>query len=284
MIIVIVRRLKATKSTMDRYLTMVAVSDTVFLLTGPFVTWSDVVIGYSLKDSYVWSCKLIAWLFNTAGTVSAWSLVAMTTQRVVSVVLPHRVNVLCTGRRSWQIIASIVVIASLFHAHMLYGMGLMTSRDAIQTTCTIVYPDYARFVLDIWIYLDICTFSFLPFVCLIVGNTVLVYKLRMSLRESSLQLGTGSTKQANRSSEAFSISITVIVVSMSFIVLTLPVVVNNTMSVLYRMAGPADVPDVDEYAMSYFRQNLFLSIGFADQDRRASSALVCFSGVSFPRS
>ena len=68
-----------------------------------------------------------------------------------------------------------------------------------------------------------CIFSLLPWLCLAVSNSLLVWKLRLSLREAKLNLGSGQADRINdRKKKAASISITLIAVSTAFLFLTFP--------------------------------------------------------------
>ena len=71
-----------------------------------------------------------------------------------------------------------------FHVGMLKGRKM----------CRLL-GDYMRFYYEIWNWADMLVFSFLPWLCLAVSNSVLVWKLRLSLLEAKLSLGSG---QADR--------------------------------------------------------------------------------------
>ncbi|XP_070182904.1 type-1 angiotensin II receptor B-like [Littorina saxatilis] len=276
MMIVIVRRLKLNKSTMDRYLTSIALSDTAFLLSLPLATLLEDAGGITVRASHKATCKLLSWIFNSAAIMSAWFLVAMTIQRAVSVVWPHRVDLVCTRTRSWRIIVGITLLALLLNSHLLYGIDVIPGAPP---SCVITDYGYARFLLDFWIYADICMFSFVPFAFLLLGNVVLVSKLRKSLKDAVRHLGPDESQKRTRSSEALSISVTVIVVSMSFIVLTLPLALNNMLSILYHAEGRGEEPNRDEYALGLFLQDLFRAIGYLNY--ALNFYLYCLTGTRF---
>ena len=78
--------------------------------------WIQSATGFYLAETHDAVCKSVMFVRNAGSASSAWILVAMTTQRAVSVAWPHRVNVLCTPRRSWWIILTIVVFFSLAYS------------------------------------------------------------------------------------------------------------------------------------------------------------------------
>ena len=116
MTIIIVRRFRAASSSsaMDPYFMVLAVTDLSVVITGLFLVWIPSAMGFYIDQTHDVVCKSLVFVSNAGAASSAWILVAMTTLRAVSVAWPHRVNVLCTPRRSWWIILTIVVL-SLIH-------------------------------------------------------------------------------------------------------------------------------------------------------------------------
>ena len=130
MTIIIVRRFRTAsgKSATEPYFVVMAVMDLSVVLMGTLGHWIQSATGFYLAETHDAVCKSVMFVRNAGSASSAWILVAMTTQRAVSVAWPHRVNVLCTPRRSWWIILTIVVFFSLAYSHMLYGIRPCTFR------------------------------------------------------------------------------------------------------------------------------------------------------------
>ena len=53
------------------------------------------------------------------------------------------------------------------------------------------------FFFEIWSWVDMCIFSLLPWLCLAVSNSLLAWKLRLSLREAKLSLGSSQADRIN---------------------------------------------------------------------------------------
>ena len=51
---------------------------------------------------------------------------------------------------------------------------------------------YIKFVLDVFVYVELVIYCLLPFVCLVLANGVLVWKLTTSLRQIRHSLTKGS--------------------------------------------------------------------------------------------
>ena len=96
--------------------------------------------------------------------------------------------------------------------------------------------EYAPFSTNIWSWVDIVIFSCLPWLCLAVSNSLLVWKLNVSVREAEVSLGAGQTDRIkDRTQKAATVTVTLVAVSTAFLVLTLPMsviyILNNTFAV-----------------------------------------------------
>jgi hypothetical protein len=83
---------------------------------------------------------------------------------------------------------------------------------------------YAIFIKDVFYYLNLCLISLIPFTIIAFANVVLVWKHMAASRiaKSSLLISSYSSKAAERDRAALSVTLTAVVVSLTFIVLTLP--------------------------------------------------------------
>ena len=275
MTIIIVRRFRAESrsSTMDPYMLILAVADLCVVITGTLPVWAADTMGFQVFRTHDVVCKTGLFVLNLGAASSAWILVAMTTQRALSVAWPHRVNVLCTPRRSWWIILTIVVALCLAYSHLLYGFGILPSAGR---ACAMVSKGYASFMYKIWVNVDIFLFSLLPFVCLFFSNSVLVLKLRTSVKDAGDQFATTDTQQASRKRKANSVTLTAIVVSVVFVVLTSPLAFYNMLT--YMNTNPEAV-DVRNLAGRFFPMRLFHIMVFFNYS--VNFYLYCLTGEKF---
>ena len=223
MIIVIMNRLRSTVSSISVYFTALAVSDLVFIYT---VVMRN-LIGYNIMFDYFTIstavCKIGQFLLYVTGVTSAWILVAMTVQRAASVVWPHRVSVLCTRRKSIFTVMGIVLFTVSIHSHILYGAELIYDDNGTLVVCCVKRDGYGRFMENVWSWVDLLSFSALPFLCLVASNGLLVKKLTFSIHETNLKLSLGQSDQAKtRTRKVSSVTVTLIAVSTTFILLNLP--------------------------------------------------------------
>ena len=275
MTIIIVRRFRAASSSsaMDPYFMVLAVTDLCVVITGILPSWIHSATGFYVVSTHDVVCKSLTFLLNVGVASSAWILVAMTIQRAVSVAWPHRVSVLCTRRRSWWTILTIVVFFFLAYSHMLYGVGIVPSAGY---ACIMTSQSYALFMLNVWVNIDMFLFSLLPFACLFLSNSVLILKLRRSVKDAGDQLTTTDTQQASREKNANSVTLTAIVVSVVFIVLTSPQAIYNTFS--FKNTN-TETGDVDDLALRFFLQKTFNMIGYFNYS--VNFYLYCLTGEKF---
>ena len=279
MTIIIVCRFRAASSSsaMDPYFMVLAVTDLCVVITGLFLIWIPSAMGFYIERTHGVVCKSLIFVSNAGAASSAWILVAMTTQRAVSVAWPHRVNVLCTRRRSWWIILTIVVFFCLVYSHMLYGFGIFPSKGH---ACTLVSRSYELFFRNVWLKIDMFLYSLLPFAWLFLSNSVLVLKLRRSVKDAGNELTTTDTQQASREKNANSVTLTAIVVSLVFVVLTSPMAFYNFFTFVSPIANRTDVNN-NYLAFHIFLNDVFYMLLYFNYS--VNFYLYCLTGERFRR-
>ena len=90
----------AARGAMSLFFAALAVSDLVLLYTGLLRQWLIYTMTLELRNLHDVMCKLHLFAVYLSAMTSAWFLVAMTWQRVVSVMWPHRIGLLSTRRRA----------------------------------------------------------------------------------------------------------------------------------------------------------------------------------------
>ena len=223
MTIVIMRRTATGDSVTNIFFTALAVTDLISLYGTAFTFWTRYTFDFNLAALSSASCKLHAWISTGSGTVGAWILVLLTVHRATAVVWPHRVNVLCTRRKAWLAVGVITVLLAALYSHYIYGFDLHPRRNSSRFVCYYVSAEYLHFVDSVFTYIEMLIFCAGPFSCLALSNSVLVWKLTVSVREARQRLTSGNTEQfETRNKAANSVTLTVIMVSLTFIILTLP--------------------------------------------------------------
>ena len=233
--IIVIHKRAALTSSMSVFFLALAASDLVLLCVTCCKIWIYLVFDFNISTQSNTLCKLVIFFIYVSGVLSAWTLVAMTAQRAVCVLYPHRANVLCTVRKSKTIVVSTVLFMAAMHTHLLYGFQFTNDEDGKMCAAS---NDYMPFFLEIWSWVDMLIFSLIPWLCLAVSNSLLVWKLRVSVLEAKLSLGSGQADRiTDRKKKSTSISITLIAVSTAFLLLTLPISVYQVLSFIFWKNG-----------------------------------------------
>ena len=220
----VLRRLRFSASSIDIYLITVAVLSTVGVYLGLGRRWGMQVFRYDVYSVNDWTCKLGTWVFQSSAVTSCWVLVAMTIHRAGSVAFPHKVKSVCTGGRIEVVIAGLLVLAALYHGHILYGLGIVGGKY-----CGFPSESYRAFLRDTWATVDLIAYSFLPFFLLVVSNVILVRHLLASVAATKTQLTSDMSDHhvTARRRQASSTTVTVIAMSVSLLLLSGPLVIFN---------------------------------------------------------
>ena len=89
-----------SSGSMSLFFAALAVSDLALLYTGLLRQWLYRTFMLDVRELHDVICKIHVFVVYLSRMTSAWFLVAMTMQRVVSVMLPHRVGLLSTRRKA----------------------------------------------------------------------------------------------------------------------------------------------------------------------------------------
>ena len=226
-------------SPLSMFFIVLAMSDLGLLYSNCFISWIFAVFNFNIAAQNSVLCKIYVFTLYVSGVLSAWTLVAMTAQRAVCVLWPHRANVLCSVGKSQVIVLSMTLFILIIHAHLLYGYDVETSGGLI--ICGPV-KDYTPFVYEIWSMVDMLIFSLLPWLCLAVCNSLLVWRLKVSLREAKVSLGSGQADRINdRKKKATSITVTLVAVSCAFLILTFPLSFIQILNFIFWTSGSIEV-------------------------------------------
>ncbi|KAL8572046.1 hypothetical protein ACOMHN_038404 [Nucella lapillus] len=224
MTIVVMRAMRTSESTscLSVYFTALAVSDLILLGTTMASYWPEMAFNLPLAYFHDLTCSGLLFVTTASSMTSAWLLVTMTSQRLMSVVVPHRVSVLCTARRGKLISAAIAVISCVINVHFFLNYHVETTQEGYKSC---VSKD--KGMVDVLGTLTLFLMSFIPFLLLIVINSLLIYRVLRS-NQTAGKLAAGSAQlSASRSAQLTSMTTTLVFTSLAFLMLTLPSCVFN---------------------------------------------------------
>ena len=305
MTIVICRRAEVMSS-MSVYFVTLAGSDLMLLSVSVFSEWVYYMFDTDLKSLHSLACKLIIYVGYVTGVLSAWTLVAMTAQRAVCVLWPHRASILCSARNSKAIAVSLTLFIAVLHCHVLYGLELVTITDHTSKannnddTSTVnnnaenfnvdthsstntapvcaLAKEYMAFYYSVWSWVDLMIFSVLPWLCLVVSNSVLLWTLSASIRHAQHSLGSAHTEGfSGRKKQASSMTVTFIAVSTAFIVLNLPMSCIQVAGFYHFMTGSLDYLHQSEI-FAYCNE---IALALWETNGAVNFYLYCLTGSKF---
>lgn len=175
--LVIIRNFRKLSST-TVYLLTLAFTDTLFLYNEPLTHFVKSVNGLDLHSITDGGCKISVFLTFSSFHISAWVLVAVTVERVLSVIFPYKVKRRCTRRNAFVVTVLIVVVISVMDSHTLYGFRILSSNmyNGL-SNCTPGYEEYFMFYKNQWFWIHFIVGFAIPFVSIAVGNTLVIHGL-----------------------------------------------------------------------------------------------------------
>ncbi|KAK7501499.1 hypothetical protein BaRGS_00007303 [Batillaria attramentaria] len=226
MAIIIMRRkeFRSRSSAMPVLMTALAVCDTVLLYTGLLGIWIGAVSGVDFRMEHFLLCKIHTWIVYATFYTDAWILVAMTIERMTSVLKPLKVHATFTRRRGHSIVVGTALFFFAISAHILFGRDVRVNKRGT-TRCMAWDEDYKNFFLGAWVWFDLMMHCLLPGIVLITGNAVIIWKVKASTRVS---VALGNTRPIHRRRISF-LSEAFLLLSLVFLLTTLPISVMNIM-------------------------------------------------------
>ncbi|XP_076464565.1 uncharacterized protein LOC143296489 [Babylonia areolata] len=225
MTLVILRTVPLGGAGVSVFFSALAASDLVVLYTGLLRRWVLSLWSLDFRQLHDVMCRMHLFLVYLSRMTSSWFLVAMTMQRVASVLWPHRVALLCTRRKSQITVLLMVATLTALNAHFLVSFTLFNNSDPSTPPCWYVdnahLEHYSTFVYP---WLDLVFTSFLPSLLLLLGNSALAASLYRSVRQArQMSSRADTTTTTTRKKAASSLTVTLMCVSVTFLCLTLPV-------------------------------------------------------------
>ncbi|XP_060606926.1 cysteinyl leukotriene receptor 2-like [Ruditapes philippinarum] len=285
---VLLGQMKKISST-SMYLLALAVSDLCLLWTSPFRGWMKYMWDLDLRYLTDAGCKIHLYFSYTFIHFSSWILVAVTLERAIGVIAPHKVKLCCTSRNAGMVIVCIFVI--------IFGIDLVipiiSSIDGYQplegqapVLCAPSTKEFTAFRDNIWLWMDLTLSFLLPFSCLFIGNVSIVWhlhKARNIQRKCTMSTSKGKVGYRRRRS-MLSVSVLMVALCLIFFLTMTPVAVFQ-IYYPYRHEQIIEMFYVDPFAAWESYQYLLLQHDIVNLISYTNAAfnfiLYVFSGTKF---
>ena len=183
-IVVLTRKLIKT-STTALYLTFLAFSDLLVLYTGLLRQWLKFLTKKDLRHVSEAACKIHIWLVYSSLDFSAWILIAVTLERVISTWCPHNAKTKCSKKYATILLIGIIFLCLGLNSHLLFGMVDKVSEDGKSVQrCSTIDDNYSAFFNLTWPWIDLCAFCLIPFSVIVVGNGCILFKVIKSRKKA----------------------------------------------------------------------------------------------------
>ena len=201
------------------YLIVLACADNAVLYLSAFKTWIRAMFDWELLHVSDIGCRVIMWLFLVSLHMSAWLIVAMTTDRFLVVWFPFKASSMCNSKRAKLTIIGMVFLIMMYNLHVFWTLGLRSYRGGRVTACGPSMDDY--FMLEIFPVMKLVSYSILPFIIVLFLNlaiTVRLWSNRMAISRAASDSDTGSASRASQNR----ITVMLLTVSFVWLILTAP--------------------------------------------------------------
>lgn len=281
MVIIIQRRLKDSQNeSMSIYFTTLAMSDSLLLLSNPVFTVLEangVFLNAPLEALY----RLRVWIIYTTSWTSPWLLVAMTIQQAVSVVWPHKVRLLVSGRQAGTYAFVLFLLCALSNAHILYGhtLGDQESGQIVGGVYQFASDNYREFFYTVWSWVDMSVSVLVPFALVVAANAVLIQIISWSMKDMRISFAAGNSRAfRSRETRASSMTVRLIGASVAFLLLTTPLCVCNVMLATLSSEEDNDVTQVAASQLTFTITMLLWYTNYA-----VNFYVYCLSGRKYRR-
>ena len=279
--ITVLLRVKLRRVSSTVYLIALAINDLVVLYFGLLRQWIWKTHRVDFRPHL--GCGFHIWLVYTSVAYSSWILVALTTERVVSVKFPVYARNGLSRKSAVIVLSVLLVIISGTNLHMIFSWKDSEYILISSTTNTTIPFLMCEFTSDssyhvmkhIWPWVDLCLVSVVPLILLVLGNCIIGKSLHVRTRSRKISRSKLHQKDnTNSTGHQRSITKLLALLSVVFFVSTLPA---SVYLVTVSFFDPTESPEtVHKYALWWAIASMFMYANNA-----INFILYCVSGTNF---
>lgn len=232
--IIVLTQRRLRKAPTALFLAALAVSDILTLNTGLLRQWIKYTFQVDIREDLTeLGCKFHWFIVYVVTQFSSWMLICVTVERVISTFMPHRRTMLCKMTIAYFTVCLILCFLIGLNAHYLFGYGTVyqyTGNETIKVMCVTTTVNYDHFIMYAWTWIDMGVFYLVPMLVLLVGNSMIIYKVLDSHRRCRQTVVPAPNPTQNKQDtiqrrKISSLTILLLLVSVLFIVCITPIVV-----------------------------------------------------------
>ena len=212
------------------------------------------------------------------GHTAAWIIVAISTDRFVSIWFPLQAKSWFTIFRVKVIVAAIVgtfVVFDGFHMFILFD-GMNPIRNDTSDLYVGINQEVTQYFNVTWYIIDAAIYIFIPAPVILVLNSLIIYRLVANRRKRAEMLppSTNMSAPPGRENSEDKVYVMLIVVCVVFILSTLPYYI---LAIYSSFVAPSGV----QSSIRYFLRQLFMSLWSVNHS--VNFYLYCMTGRKFRR-
>ena len=173
--IIVMRKKKFRAQNLSILFIALSLSDTFWLLFLPLKDIYEILTGTNIQNLTVISCKLVTTIIWIFSMMSNWILVAITLERALCILIPHRYKVLCNRTREKILLLLIIAIVFAYAVHGLVTLGLR--KFGPRVVCTGL-EEYDWFYINLKDQLQVALMSFVPFTFIFICNLAIIVSVK----------------------------------------------------------------------------------------------------------
>ncbi|XP_041353537.1 uncharacterized protein LOC121371594 [Gigantopelta aegis] len=179
--VVVLSRTRLHSVTTKFYLIQLAYNDVIVLNLGLLHYWMDYTFSFNIRNISSFACKVHTLAVTLFLDYSAWILVMLTVDRCIYICLPGK-ELQFYNIRNARIVSAVVFLMLLaVNMHFLWTYDVVDTIMFGRTTdCDVGRQEYKYFVEYVWPWIELCVFSSIPFVIMVVGNSLILRQLGIS--------------------------------------------------------------------------------------------------------
>ena len=243
--IIVMLKQKSKLSSTALYLIALAVSDTMVLYTGPLRNWIKEIWNYDMRHKSEASCKIQMYFTYVTVHCSSWLLVAVTIERAISVMYPHKVRIVSTKKTAAFAIATMVIFTYGIDIIIPVIMGLEGYNKP--QICAPTTKEYVNLHYDIYHWIDFCMTYAFPFVFLLIGNTCIVVCLQNSRSKQKMMTSGHAQSGSSSTRDTRSVSVLMIALCVIFFLTITPVSIFTSVIIPREMERINELFKTDPY-------------------------------------
>ena len=217
-------------------------------------------------------CKLHALFTYIPIHCSAWILVAITAERVISVFFPFRSREIVTCRRALLLLAGIVVCVTGLDLHSLWTYSIYTDTYG-HISCTAgPNQSYHDFYTKYFVWIDAFVASYIPFCVMLISNIAIIIKLTQARIKRKSHMNVHMKSSSGRG------SMTLVLLTLNFVFL-----ITTSPSVIFLSFQETFRGDGSPHAMSKFYLAYVITGVLSYCNSALNFVLYCLTGSRFRR-